>query len=308
MVAPSEFRTKMKIQTMSIVAGTEACNARCPFCVAGMTPAHELGAKPTPINLRNFRKACTLARMAGVTTVLITGKGEPTLFPQQISAYLEAIEAYEFPFIELQTNGLRLAEAGEGQAANGITDELLADWHQKGLTTIMLSVVGTEPELNRQVYVPYRQAYLDLPGLVARLKRLGFVIRLCVVGIKEGVDSVDKLQELLAFARQHRVDQVTWRPAKATDSGTKDASINQWIHEHSLTDAQWQAIAQWADDHGQLLMKLAHGSQVYDVAGQNLCMSSCLTLDPSEPELRQIIFWPNGRLTYDWQYQGAILL
>lgn len=44
------------------------------------------------------------------------------------------------------------------------------------------------------------------------------------------------------------------------------------------------------------------------VDGQNLCVSTCLTLDPQEPELRQIIFWPNGRLTYDWQYQGAILL
>lgn len=31
----------MKIQTLSVVAGTEACNARCPFCVTGMTPAHE---------------------------------------------------------------------------------------------------------------------------------------------------------------------------------------------------------------------------------------------------------------------------
>ncbi len=27
----------MKIQTFSIVAGSEACNARCPFCISKMT-------------------------------------------------------------------------------------------------------------------------------------------------------------------------------------------------------------------------------------------------------------------------------
>jgi hypothetical protein len=310
----------MKIQTMSIVAGTEACNARCPFCVAGMTPAHRLGRQPTPIHLRNLPKACTLAKMAGVTTVVITGKGEPTLFPQQISAYLDALQEYDFPFIELQTNGIKLAEGlrqadrlkaelqTEGSQSNHVSAELLAEWYRKGLTTIMLSVVGTEAELNRQIYVPHRKQYFDLAALVARIKEMGYVVRLCIVGIQGGVDSVARLQEALAFARHHQVDQVTWRPATATDVITKDPAINEWIAKHSLTREQWQAIAEWARDHGRLLMNLVHGCAVYDVSGQNLCMANCLTLDPQEPELRQIIFWPHGRLTYDWRYEGAILL
>lgn len=121
-------------------------------------------------------------------------------------------------------------------------------------------------------------------------------------------DSVAKLQAVLEFARQHQVDQITWRPATATDVATKDATINQWIAQHALSREQWPAITDWAGRQGRLLMNLIHGSAVYDVDGQNLCVANCLTLDPQEPELRQIIFWPHGRLTYDWQSAGAILL
>ena len=56
-------------------------------------------------------------------------------------------------------------------------------------------------------------------------------------------------------------------------------------------------------------MQLPHGGVVYDFQGQNLCMTDCLTMSPSsEDGLRQIIFYPSGKLTYDWQYKGAILM
>ena len=78
----------MKIQTFSIVAGSEACNARCPFCISKMTVAHGIDLKEPEVNWRNLRKACLLAQACGVTTAMITGKGEPTLFPNQITRYL----------------------------------------------------------------------------------------------------------------------------------------------------------------------------------------------------------------------------
>ena len=65
----------MEIQTFSIVVGTRACNASCPFCVSRMTGFGKL-PKARVINERNFRKACLLAERAGSTTVLMTGKGE----------------------------------------------------------------------------------------------------------------------------------------------------------------------------------------------------------------------------------------
>ncbi|KKM67725.1 hypothetical protein LCGC14_1468260 [marine sediment metagenome] len=95
----------MKIQTFSIVAGTEACDANCPFCVSKQTPKTGLQSNP---NYRNFHTACQFATRCGVTTAMITGKGEPTLFPNQITMYIKMLSDHRFPFIELQTNGKRL--------------------------------------------------------------------------------------------------------------------------------------------------------------------------------------------------------
>ena len=44
------------------------------------------------------------------------------------------------------------------------------------------------------------------------------------------------------------------------------------------------------------------------MAGQNICLSDCLTVDSREDDIRTLIFYGDGRLTYDWQYEGAVLL
>ena len=89
----------MKIQTYSILAGTKACNACCPYCVSKMTPSFGVSQEgsevrwaskkeESEINWNNFRVGCKFATKSGVSTVLITGKGEPTLCPYQINDYL----------------------------------------------------------------------------------------------------------------------------------------------------------------------------------------------------------------------------
>jgi hypothetical protein len=53
-------------------------------------------------------------------------------------------------------------------------------------------------------------------------------------------------------------------------------------------------------------MRLPHGADVYDFRGQNVCLNNCLT-PPNSEEIRQIIFFPDGHLRYDWVYEGAII-
>src|SRR3989344_5544133 len=146
----------MKVQTFSIVAGSEACNARCPFCISKMTPPMGVAFKEPPVNWRNFRKACQLAKACYVTTAMITSKGEPTLFPKQISKYLRAIEKFEFPIIEIQTNGIPIAERPS------VYGKYLAEWYELGLTTLAISIVHWEAEKNRQVYLPHKKEYINL--------------------------------------------------------------------------------------------------------------------------------------------------
>lgn len=114
----------MRIQTFSILTGSETCNARCPFCISRMTPPLGVDLKEPEVNWRNFAIACRLAASSGVTTVMLTGKGEPTLFPEQITRFLRALADSHFPFIELQSNGILFMDPSDGH--------LRYDWQHPG--------------------------------------------------------------------------------------------------------------------------------------------------------------------------------
>ena len=96
--------------------------------------------------------------------------------------------------------------------------------------------------------------------------------------------------------------------------------MNAWIQERRIDgpsgagmapfpgEVGWANMLEMVKTTGIPLMSLVHGGMVYDIGGQNICMANCLTIDPNEEELRQLIFFPDGHLRYDWQHKGAILL
>lgn len=292
----------MKFQSLSVVAGTKHCNAACPFCVSRMTGLDLAGVRPQEIHRRNLLKTLRLARMGGVSTAIITGKGEPTLFPHQIDEYLEYFDD-QFPFVELQTNAIHIA--------NGrIAENTLQSWYDRGLTTILISNVGYDAELNRQTYMPKSESYLNIEHVIDLLKRIGYIVRMTCVGIKGGIDNADKFQKYLEFCSLIGADQVTWRPVSKPDTKERsdDQEVYDWTVENSLTDIEAREVRDWVTRHGVPIRTLAHGGAVFDVNGQNVCMTDCLTHDHNEEELRQLIFFPDGELYTDWQFAGSRLL
>lgn len=288
----------MRIQTLSIVAGSEACNARCPFCISKMTPPNGVALKEPAVNWRNFRKACVFAAKCGVTTVMITGKGEPTLFPNQIAEHLAAIQQFEFPFIELQTNGIKIADEKP--------ENLLSSWYEFGLSTIAISISHYDAEKNRQIYLPHRKTYIDLPGTINFLHNIGFSVRLSCVMLNEYIDSVTELENLIGFAKLNRVEQLSVRPVNQPASSMNE-DVREWAIRHNLSETKLDTIKKFLAKQ-KLLMTHAHGAQVFDVNGQNVCLTDSLTINGNSEDLRQLIFFPDGHLRYDWQYAGAILL
>ena len=291
----------MQIQTFSILTGSEACNARCPFCISKMTPNGGVQLEEPEVNWRNLRIACRLAERCGVTTAMLTGKGEPTLFPEQITRYLQALAEFNFPLVELQSNGILLAERANVYSPH------LRDWYELGLTTIAVSIVHHHPEKNRRIFLPHKQAYIDLPALIRTLHDCGFSVRLACTLASGFIDGSQGLQALVAFAREHQVEQLTVRPVNKP-SNSRNLEAQNWADEHHLRPEQLDDIRCFLEHNGALLMTLIHGARVYDVDGQNVCLTDSLTLDARSDDLRQLIFFPDGHLRYDWQYQGAILL
>lgn len=295
---------RMKIQTFSIVAGTKACNARCPFCISKMTPAEGITQKAPEICWRNFDRAVQLAKKCGVTTAMITGKGEPTLYPEQITEYVTELGP-QFPIVELQTNGIAFSTDPKKYT------EYLKLWYRLGLTTVSISVVHYEAERNREIYIPHKKKYIGLKPLIELLHGIGLSVRISCVLLNGYIDSEAKLETLIGICKLNEVEQLTLRPMNIASTRELQALPEEaisWMDAHRLKLDQFQAIESHLRHIGTPLMTLIHGGLVYDVRGQNVCLSNSLTIDPKTEELRQLIFFPDGHLRYDWQYEGAIIL
>ena len=291
----------MRVQTFSIVAGTALCNAKCPFCVSKMTPPAGINYEEPEVNWRNFRKAARLAQLSETTTVMITSKGEPTLYPTQISKFLKELQQFSFPIIELQTNGILIATNPEKYKP------FLKEWYNLGLNTIAISIVSYDSEKNRKIYLPYEKEYPELKKLIELLHSYKFSVRLATVLTKGNSDTVEDIQKLIEFAKSNKVEQLTLRPVVKPEKSQNMETFN-WVSANCLTREQVETIINYIESIGVKLMDLMHGATVYDVNGQNVCISNALTLKSNLNNIRQLIFFPDGHLRYDWQYEGAILI
>lgn len=290
----------MKIQTFSIVVGTSACNAHCPYCISKMTGIKGF-CNVSPINWRNFDKACLLAKTSGVSSVIITGKGEPTLYPDQITQYLKKLMPFQFPIVELQTNGIVFGKNFSQYKA------YLDTWWKLGLTFVSLSIVHYDPEKNRQIYLPEEKKYINIGRLIDQLHQLGYSVRLSCTLLKKFIDSPKEVNQMVLTARKWQVDQLSLRPV-AVPNVCENDQVCRWTKKAVLDEENLSRIKVFLDSQGHKLASFGHGAVIYDINDQNVCLTNALTIKPVTEEIRQSIFLPNGRLSFDWQYKGAVII
>lgn len=290
--------------SLSVPVGGFACNARCKFCVASMTPLNGVTAKAVEPDWDKFRQACAFARKHGVTQIMLTGKGEPTLWPDLVTRHLEAMQPFGFEHIDLQSNAIAIANR------KPVTDEHLRRWRELGLTLVAISIVSTDAELNRRTYTPYQKQYIDLANVIADLHKFGFQVRLSVVLLDGFIDDAAKLAELMRFAHENKVEQVTVRPV-AKPEESRDDAVTQYVETNFLKADQRASMQAWLDEHAELVRSLPWGGEIYKVSatGQNLCVTNCLTRDDPAVEVgRQLIYFPSGAVSESWEEESVDLL
>lgn len=291
----------MKIHTFTVVVGTPACTMRCPYCVSKMTP--EVALEPKQPNMRNFHIACRFAEISNVSTILYTGKGEPTLYPHLITNYLQYMmdnrHRYSFPFQELQTNGT----AFDPQCLKNNIVDFLPKWYNLGLTLVCLSIGHYDPVKNNEWLRPIEEQF-NFWRAAEEIHKAGLSVRLNCTLFREGIDSIDKLQALLASAKRNGIEQLTVRMVSKPDTSENEEVVN-WVRNHQYDDKH---VKEWLDSVGTPLLDLPHGARVYDVQGQNICHSNCLTETTDREDIRQMIYFPNGSLRYSWSFPGAVIL
>ena len=284
----------MKFKTLSACVGTNVCNALCPYCVSKMTAPKDLDGS-SKMNLRNLNVAARIAYHAGVTTALITGKGEPTLYIDDLIDTIEILSDH-FPLVELQTNGLLIGKMHE----NGV----LGDLYNIGLTTICLSVAHYKDDVNQKVLLNDMSEYPPLAKTIAMIKSVGLSVRLSVVGCRGMIDTTQEMDNLVKFSKACTVDQLTWRPVKFP-AGYSDHENRK---RYEIAPRIVSHLQEFVSSKATSLLFLSYSSTVYDYEGQNLCISDCLTRSKNPEEIRQIIYFPNGEISYDWEYPGARIL
>jgi len=293
----------MKIQTFSVVVGGPACNANCGYCVSKLTGQCNgltVGQKAMNINKRNFHIACRFAKQSGVSTVLLTGKGEPLLYREHIARYLEMISKHEFPFVELQTNGIELEKMEYGE---------LIDWYNMGLTTVSLSCASYHKGQNKEIF----GKDIRLEENIELLHRIGFSVRISCVGVGGMIDDVESVLDFTRWCQSHKVEQFTWReatnllPNEVGDDPVK-RDVHEWININGVDGSNVVKIQDFFKYNAVELLELAHGAKVYDCDGQNISINSCLTSSTDPDDIRQLIFSSDGHLRYSWTYEGAIII
>lgn len=293
------------VQTYTAVVGDKRCNAYCPYCVSKMTPCPEFSETT---NWSNFERGAKLAEKWGATTFLITSKGEATLHRDKVFSFANAAGAY-FPIIELQTNGILLPQyLEERDSAHGGV-KTLDLWKTAGLTTIALSSVGPDWDFNKSLISRH---YPDPHELIPNLREKGFCVRLSVIMVRDGVDSMYMLRETIRWANRIGVDQLKVYPVNRPKS-SDNSLVYDWVGKNCVSESALEMCEMFLKEKAVAIRQLAHGDTVYSYkddtmkTDQNVAFGSCLTEGNPDNEIRQLIFCGDGHVRYSWQYEAAIL-
>jgi len=284
----------MKTHTFSIVVGDSRCNAKCPYCVAQMT-ASEV-SDHVDFDERKFDIACRIVDQMkdGLLTAMLTGQGEPLLFPKQITRYMDLMNL-RFPRIELQTNGVLVERNLEN----------LKRWQDAGLTLVCLSVASSNSSTSNQI-MGIKSVY-NYWHTAQVLMDIGLNVRLNCTMTKRGLFTPDEADTMIAHANNIGILQTTFREVEMP-SPCMDRDVGEWVEEYKPYKAA-ERLHHYLALHGAVeLLRLPHGGVVYDYKGQNVAIGNCLTGTTDPDDIRQVIFFPDGRVAYDWRYKGARLL
>ncbi len=270
----------LKAENLTISVPNHGCDKNCPYCVSRMTG---YVTNDFPKMLRNYPKVIEVARTAEVTSVLFTGKGEPTLAHRELIKLARLFNSWP---LELQTNGIRLANGGDRQ---------LKALYKAGFDVIAVSIDAAS-QLSA-----YR-------GLFSRIGRAGMISRI-TVNITDLMGGVT-FSGLLAYCRENGISQLTLRRI-VTPEEPKDKVTAEWIAEHADNGDYLSLMDQarlYVTERGKLIRTLNHGVQVYDCQGVSFSYSDyCIQERNLGDNIRSLIFLEDGHLYTSWNSRASVL-
>jgi hypothetical protein len=184
--------------------------------------------------------------------------------------------------------------------------ERLKDWRDEGLTLVCISMTHVEEAKNNEL-MGIRDRQYKLWETVELLQETGLNVRLNCTMLKSGIHKPQDAERVITKCVMAGVDQLTFREVEMPDR-VVNADVAAWIKGEKPGGATNRLHHYLEMKEATKLLVLPHGAIVYDVNGQNVCLSNCLTGTTNPDDIRQLIFFPDGRVAYDWRYPGARIL
>jgi len=259
-----------------------------------MTPSYGICSKEHPIDLNIFRQSATIAINHNAQNVLITGKGESTKYPSQVTQVLIELKNYSFDKIELQTEGSNIAQDK--------MNEWLKVWKMLGLNYIAISVYDCNPKQNAEMF---QGKEYNLMHLINKLQKFGFRVRLSCIPAKGYIDDVNDILKMIAFAKHNNVVQLTFRFMDKPKSSRCEKTLKN-VEKYSLSEDDKEQIIRYIRKDGCFCDRLPHGAEIYEIIGQNVCITPGLSNSAGKDDIRYLIYFPQAGtdtdiLTTSWE-------
>jgi MoaA/NifB/PqqE/SkfB family radical SAM enzyme len=286
-----------RIYSVSAVLGGPGCNANCPGCAGRVlrddaAKVRERGGhNKAP---RNIVAASRLCLNYGGWSLALTGSGEPTCYPRAITDTLETLknEDVRWPFINLFTNGIRLANEKEIQ-------DNLRHWKKLGLTSVALSVHSVDDDRNRAAYGNPKQFY-RLADAIGQVKAAGLCCRIVLLLGRENVGTLAEYKRSLDHLHDLGIGLITsWemrhnngRRSKQTPKRREMLKIRCWLMARTTA-----------------VMGHIWGGAVRSYRGMNIRLTDYVSPHrPWNDYVRQLVVLPGGKVSYSWYQPGMFCL
>jgi len=284
-----------KIYSVSVLVGNGACNGNCAFCAGKYLRQQAAESKTYEAWKRNFGAAIRLSARYGGWSLSLTGSGEPTCDPEEVT---EALEIYNscakngafFPNVNLFTNGILFGD-------REFADKWLPLWKHLGLTNVAVSI--HHPERWGQAAAYGLKTYPKLEDIFRNINRhVG--LRCTLLLRKGGIDNAKMYESAIRELRLLGCDNITSWPV-----GNPDGTRN----EFTPSRFGLMGIRLWLKRNAKLCHGHVWGGGVYDWDGAILRITDYVSRhDPDADFVRQLVVFQDGTVAYSWIREGALCM
>lgn len=279
----------MKAKSLSISLPNDECNKDCPYCVSKMTGYTESNIDKF---LHNLHKAVKMADNTGVTSVLLTGKGEPIL--PKYHGYIGVVSRFfkDYP-LEIQTNGIVLKDTIKHNSFGNL-GKIFEAYELNYIDTFAFSIDNWDFLKDK-----YTQ------DLFEELIKMGKTIRL-TVNLLPGIYEKPP-EKYINYCNNIGIQQLSFRETtipnyrKNTELSDKTAKwINNNVTEGGKSiflDTYYRVLK----EKGQHIMSLPYGADIYQVDNVSCThFEYCVQDKNDSDDIRSLIYYEDGHMSTTW--------